>query len=124
MHDQQGAGDPPDAPAKRHWRWPVTRLTHAAFLYGQGRTLEQIAADLFIQSNERGVRRALKRAGVYVGADLPPGQHSYDLDRRRADILESAAAKRGVTLPVFVRKVLEILADDPALLDNVLDDGG
>lgn len=123
MHDQS-AGDPPATPPKRHWRWPVTRLARAAFLYGGGIPVEEIAEDLFIQSNPASVRRALKRAGVYVGAEVPPGRHSYDLDRRRAAILESAAAKRGVGLGMFVRKVLEILADDPALLENVLDDGG
>ena len=116
---EQVADDPP----KRQWRWPVARLTRAAFLYGLGKTVEEIAADIFIQSSPTSVRRALQRAGVYVGPQAPPGDYSFELDRRRASVWEVAAARRHTTMPFLVRKVAEIVADDPALLDNILDDG-
>lgn len=123
MHDQQGAGDPPDAPAKRHWRWPPPRLARAAFLYGGGRTLKEIADDPFIRSNPAGVRRALTRMFVYVGADVPAKRYAFHLDRKRADIWDAAAAKRGVTMELLMSKAMEIIADE-GMIDAILDDGG
>lgn len=118
MHDQ----DTDESP-KRHWRWPVPRLARAAYLYGLGKSVDDIAADIFIQTTPASVKRALKRAGVYVGPETPPGEFSFNLDRKRADVWEAAAARRHTTMPFLLRKVAEIVADDPPLLDNILDDG-
>jgi hypothetical protein len=113
-----------DQAPKRNWRWPVPRVARAAYLYGLGKTVEEIAADIFIQASPIGVTRALKRAGVYVGTQAPAGVQSFHLDKRRSAAWEAAAARRATTMPVLLRKVAEILADDLTLLDNILDDGG
>jgi hypothetical protein len=108
-------------PQKRQWRWPVARMTRAAFLYGMGWTPEDIASDLFIQSTPASVRRALRRAGVWDGTS-PPGRFRIDLARRHIEPLREAAQRRHTTTEKLLGRVAELLAEDPVLLENILDD--
>lgn len=108
---------------KRHWRWPVPRLARAAQLFGMGWTLEEIAADEFVKSNPISVRRALKRAHIYV-EDVPlPGRYRLDLPRKHSEVWRVAAARRHTTAEALLRRIAEIMADEPTYIENILDDG-
>ncbi|MBN9084345.1 MAG: hypothetical protein J0I16_22770 [Rhizobiales bacterium] len=125
MMDQQisqsgmGPSGIADSPISR--RWPARRIAWASFLCGQGVSYEAIAADPWICSSTASVRRQLNRLGVRI-RDVANGDIRFNVSRLTLGTFDAAAARRGVTHTELIRRTVEILGRDAALLDNVLDD--
>jgi predicted transcriptional regulator len=114
--------DADDKAPQTTWRWPKPRLARACMLYGAGYSMDEIARDRFINSTPANVRRALRGAGVYDGSPIPAIRISIDIPRKQIEKWRSAAQARRVSAEALMSKTAEILADDPVLLDNILDD--
>lgn len=102
-------------------RWPARRIAWASFLCGQGVSYEAIAADPWIQSSAASVRRQLNRLGVRI-RDVANGDIRFNASRSALGTFDAAAARRGITHTELIRRTVEILGRDGALLENVLDD--
>lgn len=112
------------APVEAHpisRRWPARRIAWACFLCGQGSSYEAIAADPWVRSSAASVRRQLNRLGVRI-RDVANGDVRFNASKPAFSAFEVAAAHRGVTPAELMRRTVEILGRDAALLDNVLDD--
>lgn len=108
---------------KGPWRWPVRRLMLAGQLYERGWTFDEIARHDEIRSDARSVRRALRRAGAAVD-DCRKGRAFRALVRfEHVPGMEALAQARRIDLDELFGRAVGILAADPALLNNVLDDG-
>ena len=105
----------------RKARWTGDRVARLGFLLGLGWDANRIAEDPLIASTPNNVHRQAMRFGLAFRATaaalalrLPPeAVGRYDL----------AAAKRSLTREALIRLLLLVVAADPALLDNILDDG-
>jgi hypothetical protein len=99
--------------------WTTERIARLGFLVGQGLAAKRIAADPLIASTPNNVHRQAQRFGLAfresmaTTARLPP---------EAAARYDAAAAKRGVTREAVIRLLLLVAADEPNLLDNILDD--
>ncbi|WP_139267424.1 MULTISPECIES: hypothetical protein [unclassified Beijerinckia] len=102
-------------------RWPMRRIAWACFLCGQGVSYEAIATDPWVRSSAASVRRQLNRLGVRI-RDVVGGDVRFNASKAAFAVFEVAAARRGVTPAELMRRTVEILGRDAALLDNVLDD--
>jgi len=98
-------------------RWTDERIARLGFLVGLGWSGERIAADPLIRSTTNNIHRQAQRFGLRFRA-----AHQTDLKKPVRDILDSAAEKRGVTLDKLVQLILTTLAQEPNLIDSVLDD--
>ncbi|MDP2358656.1 MAG: hypothetical protein Q8M31_21735 [Beijerinckiaceae bacterium] len=116
------AGDEDEA-RRRHWRWPVSRIALAAQLHGAGWTFDEIARHPNVRSSVQSVRRALKRAGVDLD-DFRRGR-TIRVMIRHPDLpaLDAAAQTRRIDLPELIERLVRLLAEEPALISNVFDDG-
>lgn len=108
---------------KFSFRWPVSRLARAAQLFGMGWSLEEIAEDPFVSSSPRRVRSALKRAKIFIEDAPLPGRYRLDLPRKHSEVWRLAAARRHTTTEALLRKIAEVLAEEPNYIDNIIDDG-
>jgi hypothetical protein len=105
----------------RKARWTGDRIARLGFLLGMGWDAKRIAEDPLIASTPNNVHRQAQRFGLAfraaaaaVALRLPPeATHLFD----------SAAAKRSLTREAMIRLLLLVVAADPTLLDNILDDG-
>ena len=79
----------------RKARWTGERIARLGFLLGLGWDARRIAA-------------------AAIALRLPP---------EAASLYDAAAAKRSLTRESMIRLLLLVVATDPALLDNILDDG-
>jgi hypothetical protein len=109
--------DRPPPPAKLSWTAP--RVARLGFLVGAGWDARRIAEDPLILSTAANVYRQTQRFGLAfrdadVALRLPPHVGS---------LYERAAEKRGLTRDGLIRLLLTVAGDDPALIDNILDDG-
>lgn len=102
-------------------RWPARRVAWASFLCGQGVSYEAIAADPWIGSSAASVRRQLNRLGIRI-RDVASGDTRFNVSKPALATFDAAAARRGVTHAELIRRTVEILGRDGALLENVLDD--
>lgn len=112
------------APVEAHpisRRWPARRIAWACFLCGQGVSYEAIAVDPWVRSSAASVRRQLNRLGVRI-RDVASGDVRFNASKPAFAAFEAAAARRGITPAELMRRTVEILGRDGALLDNVLDD--
>ncbi len=106
--------------SERYSRWTAERIARLGFLLGLGWDARRIADDPLITSTPNNVHRQAQRFGLAFraaaagGLRLPPwAERFYD----------SAAAKRGLTREGMIRLLLLTVAEDPTLLDNIMDDG-
>ncbi len=105
----------------RKARWTGDRIARLGFLLGMGWDAKRIAEDPLIASTPNNVHRQAQRFGLAFRAAaaalalrLPPeATHLYD----------AAAAKRSLTREAMIKLLLLVVAADPTLLDNILDDG-
>jgi hypothetical protein len=105
---------------ERKSRWTGERIARLGFLLGIGWDAKRIAGDPIIASTANNVHRQAQRFGLAfraaanVGLRLPPGA---------ASVYDAAAAKRSLTREAMIRLLVLTVAEEPTLLDNILDDG-
>lgn len=117
-----GMDEPLSQSGSRSWRWPVRRLILSCQLYERGWSFDEIARHPDIKSTARNVRRALRRAGADLD-DFRRGKVVRILVRHAAlPALEAAARTRRIDLDELLDRLVSVLASDPALVRNVLDD--
>jgi hypothetical protein len=102
-------------------RWTGDRIARLGFLLGLGWDAKRISEDPVISSTPNNVHRQAQRFGLAFRAAaaatslrLPPDAASY---------FDLAAEKRGLTREAMIRVLLNEVASDPNLLENILDDG-
>ena len=110
-----------EAPHMVHTRWPRKRLFDVGVMFGRGMTSEEIAKDPEVRSRPDVVRRYIKNMG-HSFQDVPRGNLVLDLPPKAIRALEAEASKRKRTVEALLARALSILADEPHLLSNVLDD--
>jgi hypothetical protein len=99
----------------RRGRWTGERIARLGFLIGLRWDCKRVAEDPIIASTPNNVFRQAQRFGlafraakVAVTRDVTP--------------LDAAALKRGVTPQELIDKLFDVIAADPVLIDNILDD--
>lgn len=101
--------------------WTRERIARLGFLLGLGLGANRIAADSIISTTPNNVHRQVRRFGLSFRAaeagmmpDLPPAAAIH---------FDAAASKRSLTREEMIRILLLVIASEPSLLDNILDDG-
>ena len=100
-------------------RWTKSRVFRLGFWVGRGLKAPEIAE--LLESTPHTIQTVTNNMGGAF-SDVPRGNLMIDLGRAII-VLTVQASRRGLTIERFVVRVLQILADDPTLLANVLDDG-
>jgi hypothetical protein len=121
-HD--GAGRRPQhkvAAEVRKSRWTGERIARLGFLMGLGWDGNRIAEDPIIASTANNVHRQAQRFGLAFRAAKAVGQKR--LPPEAVHVFEAAAIKRGLTQEQMIRLMLLTIAQEPTLIDNILDDG-
>jgi hypothetical protein len=103
-------------------RWTGERIARLGFLIGLGWDSVRVAADPIIASSPNNVHRQAHRFGL--GFRAAAAELSSQLPPEAATHFGAAGLKRGLTRDAMIRNLLIVIADDPSLLDNILDDGG
>ena len=103
-------------------RWTRKRFVRMGFLAGRGLGPSEIANDVLIGSTGFAVTRAAGMFGLAF-PDQPESGVMAVLPAPALRQLEAQARRRGEGAPDLAGKALAILAGDPVLLANVLDDG-
>jgi hypothetical protein len=99
--------------------WTSARVARLGFLVGQGFCAKRIAEDPLIASTPNNVHRQAQRFGLaFRDAMATHLRLTADANAR----YDAAAAKRGLTREALIRLLLLVAADEPNLLDNILDD--
>jgi hypothetical protein len=101
-------------------RWTTERIARLGFLVGQGFVAKRIADDPLIASTPNNVYRQAQRFGLRFRAVAPP---SVKLSLHAKSYFDAAAARRGITRDCLIELILSTIRSEPALLDNILDDG-
>jgi hypothetical protein len=105
----------------RKARWTGERIARLGFLLGLGWDARRIAEDPLIASTPNNVHRQAQRFGLAFRAAA--AALALRLPPEAASLYDQAAAKRSLTRESMIRLLLLVVAADPALLDNILDDG-
>jgi len=101
-------------------RWTGERIARLGFLLGLGWDAKRIAEDPLITSTPNNVHRQAQRFGLAFRAAAAA---TLRLPPETASLYDAAAAKRNLTRESVIRLLLMVVAADPHLLDNILDDG-
>ena len=102
-------------------RWPKHRVFRLGFLVGRGLKPAEIAIDPLVLSTPAMVKTMTNKMGGAF-SDVPGGNLMIDVSRPRTVVLDGEARRRQQTIEALISMVVGILADDPTLLANVLDD--
>jgi hypothetical protein len=105
----------------RKARWTGERVARLGFLLGLGWDARRIAEDPLIASTPNNVHRQAQRFGLAFRAAA--AALALRLPPEAASLYDAAAAKRNLTREAVIKLLLLVVAADPALLDNILDDG-
>ena len=100
--------------------WTGDRIARLGFLIGLGWEARRIAEDPLIASTANNVHRQAQRFGLAF-RDVPAAPTK--LPAHVGAHFDRAAARRSLTRESLIRLLLIVTADDPGLLDNILDDG-
>ena len=100
-------------------RWPKPRIFKLGFFVGRGLKVGEIAE--LLDSTVHTVRTMTNNMGGAF-SDVPGGNLMIDVSRPRTVVLDGEARRRQQTTEALISMVVGILADDPTLLANVLDD--
>lgn len=106
-------------------RWGRGTLVQFGYMVGLGFSGPQIGA--IIGCTTASVANACRRHGVQLAR-----RRNWDvvqpvtLSKETAEVLDGAAAMRGITRQVLIERILVVLGEDEdlVLIDNVLDDMG
>jgi hypothetical protein len=102
-------------------RWTGERIARLGFLLGMGWDAKRIAEDPLIGSTPNNVHRQAQRFGLAFRAAA--AGLALRLPPEAAQLYDAAAGKRGLTREAMIRLLIVVVAGDPTLLDNILDDG-
>lgn len=102
-------------------RWTGERIARLGFLLGLGWDARRIAEDPLIASTPNNVHRQAQRFGLAFRAAA--AALALRLPPEAARLFDDAAARRSITRDAVIRLLLLVVAADPALIDNILDDG-
>lgn len=102
-------------------RWTGERIARLGFLLGMGWDARRIAEDPLIASTPNNVHRQAQRFGLAFRAAA--AAVALRLPSDATSLYDAAAAKRSLTREAMIRLLLLVIAADPSLLDNILDDG-
>lgn len=102
-------------------RWTGERIARLGFLLGLGWDAKRIAEDPIIASTPNNVHRQAQRFGLAFRAAA--AAVGLRLPQDAAHLYDAAAAKRSLTREAMIRLLVLTVAEDPILLDNILDDG-
>ncbi len=102
-------------------RWTKPRIARAAFLAGGGCTQSEVASDPLVASTPFAVDHMARRYGIAF-SDAPAGNLLLQVPRKLMLALEEEALRRRQTPEALASAVMRILAAEPVLLANVLDD--
>lgn len=100
--------------------WTAERIARLGFLVGQGFAAKRIADDPLIASTPNNVHRQAQRFGL---AFREAATAALRLPPEAAARYDAAAEKRGLTREGVIKLLVMTAADEPNLLDNILDDG-
>lgn len=105
----------------RKSRWTGERIARLGFLLGLGWDARRIAEDPLISSTPNNVHRQAQRFGLAFRAAA--AALALRLPADATERFDTAASKRNLTREAMIRMLLLVVAADPALIDNILDDG-
>lgn len=109
------------APTRVQNAWSAARTARAAFLAGRGHTLDEIAADGFVEASPKAISVQLGRVGISLRSGSVV--HFRNLPREVRAAFDEAAGARHVTTETLMRRLLIVLGREPNLINSVLDDG-
>lgn len=110
-----------DVPRGTGTKWTNHRLARLGFLIGLGWDAAQISHDPIVHASEGSVYR---KAGLLGLSFREARYQSKRLPRSSMAPFEAAAEKRAMLPDVLIRQLLLVIAREPALIDNILDDDG
>ncbi len=99
-------------------KWTQERCALLGWLIGQGWQAEQIANHPMIHATANNVHRHAQRFGLSFRKSAS-ARFMSGLAGRPFD---EAAAKRGLTREGLFKIIMTVIASDPVLIDNILDD--
>lgn len=100
--------------------WTGSRIARLGFLVGLGWEARRIADDPLIASTANNVHRQAQRFGLgFRDVPIAPTKLPPHVGTR----IDAAAARRCMTRESLIRQLLIVAAEEPGLLDNILDDG-
>jgi len=101
-------------------QWRAERIGRLGLLIGLGWDVQTIAEDPLIKSTKWNVYRKAQRLGLSIqGAAMAM---PLRLPTATIDQLRPHAERRNMTVQGLVKALTVIIAADPSLVDNVLDD--
>lgn len=101
-------------------RWTQDRVARLGYLVGLGWPAERIAKDPLINTQVSNVFKQVMRFGLsFREAKIT---NSNSVSSKTRSILDLEAEKRGMTPEKFIGYVINVLANEPTLLNNILDD--
>lgn len=101
-------------------KWTSARIARLGFLVGCGFQAKAIAEDQIIAATPNNVHRQARRFGLSF-RDVK--KSSIQLVPHLGAKYDAAAARRGIGREDIIKLLLETIAAEPNLLENVLDDG-
>ena len=102
-----------------HRPWTSERIARLGFLLGLGWDSERIARDPIICSRPGTV---IKQANRYGLSFMAVRSVSFQVPREAVFVLDLAAGKRSITREALIKLIFLELANEPNLLENILDD--
>lgn len=103
-------------------RWTKPRLVRAALLVGRGYTAEEVARDALVMSTASAVYQVMKSLGLMF-SDAPRGNLMIDVGSKVSALADyGRKLRQPEPAEIVASRAMRILADDPDMLRNVLDD--
>lgn len=107
----------PRTPDTSHTHWNSKRIARLGLLVGLGWDARRISEDPIIDSTPNTVHQRIHKLEL----SMREGQ-SFEMTMEAQRRFDTAASKRGLTRDALVKRLVHELANDPCLLNNVLDD--
>jgi len=98
--------------------WTEKRITRLGFLVGKGRNAAQIAIELGTSQNSVYIQAS--RLGLRF-RDVQD-ELTVELSPMASAAFTFASTRRNITPAVLLKRVVELCAAEPSLLENILDD--
>src|ERR1700757_3027288 len=102
-------------------RWTLERVARLGFLLGSGWDQKRIASDPIISCSLENVQCQANRYGLSL-RDMSVSTYMRRLSPQHMAAFDAASAKRGITRQSLIRRLLIEMAEEPNLIENILDD--
>lgn len=103
---------------RRHWS--KQKCARLGWLHGRGLAPAAIAVDMILNTTEETVRRRIVALGLPTAAPVRTVV-TFSVARQVYETIEIAAVVRGVSVDQLLRKITEILGEEPTLVTNILE---